>query len=142
MSTINEIIQRQAAAVKQNSNALAAAEHLEKAAKLLRQGAQASQGAFKVDFSAIPKAKADRIAKFNASVREGYLKELEAKLERFGWVPGRFDEKENKRYFGNSKKRGFRLIVSGNHFSVHHGEEIKLAKTEISFIDDYLQSAK
>ena len=132
-SIIENLIRRQAAHVKESGSKIAAAEHLEAAAKLLRLEASAPA---KLNFKAEARNKEGRLAKFAAAMKGDLEKETRAKLSAKGW--SFYKEENGVNFFSNHSKKGCRMLISNGSFSVDHGNLIIHPKTSIKLIDAYL----
>src|SRR5665647_934196 len=140
MTTVNELIRKQAMAVKNNSNAIKAAEALELAAKHLR--AEATKPV-KIDFAAVVKAKQDRLANFGQAIKDGKIKEAHQLLTHAGYVRGNHDPKEGTAIYSRpGKQRHYLLKIKGESFTVTHDNDIKQAKTPLSDLQSYLEINK
>ena|SRR5665647_750382 len=137
MSTINELINKQALAVKGASNAIKAAEALEQAAKFLRADAAKP---IKMDFAAIVKEKQNRLAKFGQAIKDCRAKEAHQLLTSAGYVRGNHDPKEGTAVYSlPGKQRHYLLKIKGESFTVTHGNDIKQAKTSLRDLQSYLE---
>jgi hypothetical protein len=133
--TISELISRQAASVKNGSNAIQAAEHLEAAAKLLRAE---SNKPVKLDFKAVVKQKQSRLDKFSTAMKEGKEKDLNRILNAQGWTEVSRDVKTGVTGYSKKAKPGYKLEIFGNRFSVKNGIDTVIDKMDINFIETYL----
>lgn len=139
MTNILEAIRKQAMAVKNQSSNIEAAKILEDAAKILRETAAGNH--IKLDFSKIAKAKQSRLDKFAFAMKAGSIKETEQLLTANGWSRRFHDEKTGASNWGKNSKPGYLLKIKNGSFNVMIGKEITQAKTEISFLPEYLKQA-
>lgn len=140
MNAIQELIKKQAMAVKAGSNQIKAAKLLEDAAKLLRADAEKP---IKLDFAAVVKAKQDRLAKFGQAIKDGRAKEAHQLLTNAGYIRGNHDPKEGTAIYSlPGKQRHYLLKIKGESFTVTHGNDIKQAKTSLRDLQSYLEINK
>ena len=137
--SISELIKKQAAAVKNGSNANKVADLLEEAAKLLRNEATKpiSLG-FNAVANAVAKAKETRLDGFAAAMKKGKGDDVKAKLNNAGFVLVHQNLKDGIDTYGSKAKPGVKIIVNGNSFSVKNGTTTVIEKTESAFIETYL----
>jgi hypothetical protein len=138
MSTIKELLEKQAAFVKTQSAKLKEAELLEKRAKQLR--AEANKPA-KIDFKAIRKAKDERLDKFAKALYSVKVKPSEDLLASNGWTkdgPVTQQSGEIGNVWVNPKKPNIKIEIKGSDFIVYKNDAVEL-EAPLSYLQDYLK---
>jgi predicted outer membrane protein len=136
MSTIAEILARQAEAIKEKSTAQAAADYLRKAADLLDGGVNKP---VKVSFAEIAKAKKSSVVRFSKAMQADKQKQIDDALKAAGW--SLIGNKDGQKVYGKKDKPGLQLRIKGNSFEVYQGDQIQQAKTELTLLKNYLAEA-
>lgn len=114
-----DIIKKQAEAVT-GFNKLTAAEHLEAAAKLLRQEAAQEKNPVKGMMAEIKKKKESRIERIGAAMKTVKKQQVEQAFAGSDWV--KFKENEEKAVYCRKGKQGMYINIVGDQFSVTSGD--------------------
>lgn len=139
MTTTQQLIQAQANAVKAGTNAIQIAEHLEKAAKLLR--AEATKPV-KLDFSLAVKEKKERVAKFGAAILKVRQDDTHQTLTAAGFNRGMFNAANDTAQYGTKTKPGYLIKIIGDRFTVTYHDEIKVDRQPLANLAHYLTENK
>lgn len=137
MTDIKELIRKQAEAVKNKSNQILAAEHLEKAAALLR--GEAAEPVKTAGFREVARARKARAGEIMASHYAAKEKEVETLLADAGW--GKAFSNETSIRYGKKGKPGLVLTITGKEFTVKEGDTVIQAPTDLSMLKTYLDKS-
>lgn len=142
MSTIDDILKRQAAAVT-GSDKLKAAEHLEAAAKLLRQEAGQTQ---KVSFAIIKKANIDarekRLAAFGDANIKRHQEKIDTALANGGFKHVQTFSETGEQVYCIPGKNGLRLSIKKGKFSVVAGGELICEPLPTDYLPAWVEKYK
>lgn len=136
-NTINQLLSKQAEAIRNKSNSEKAADLLEQAAKLIR----GESPEMKVNLSQFraqkAKAKSDRLHRFSKVIGDDAIKTAESLLTQNGWKKSLA---KDKNIWVNANKPGVQLIMNDKDFMVKMGNEVIQPKTELGFLQEYVSS--
>lgn len=138
MNTISDAIQKQAAAVKDNSTQLLLANQLEKMAAQIRTDAGKPIHFKFSDTIRTSKDKGKRLEKFSAAMKKDRISEAERLLAAAGWRKLTL-KNSNQICYGKKKQPGLLLTLEGGiAFNVMYHEKEEQPKTPLAFLQTYL----
>ena len=135
MTSVEELIKKQAAYIERKSVNIEVAKRLEAEAQALR-----SEGAKPVSLNfreAIRKDKEARLDKFSANSRASYLKDLDAHMKAYGWLCFHYNDKTATRSYGKAEMPDYKVVVKGGTFSILNKGAVEVAGIYLK--DDKLQ---
>lgn len=138
MSTIKELLEKQAFAVKENSKKLKQAEELEKKAAALR--AEANKPV-RLDLKEIRKAKDERLERFGQALFDSKTKAAEDLLTANGWQrDGAITQPKNEtgNVWINPKKPGMKIEIKGLAYVVYKND-VQESKGPLPNLETYLK---